>query len=74
MSALIYLDRSGKTRAVKVPGWKNKIWDGSRGYYGYWCMFNIEPIWRTTTITDVPLYAGNGQSWSWHIKWDADTV
>jgi hypothetical protein len=68
MSALIYLDRSGKTRAVKVNDWKSKIWDGSRGYYGYWCQFNIEPIWRTETITDEALYAGDGSSWVWHIK------
>ena len=71
---MFYLDRSGKTRKVVVNNWKNKIWDGSRGRYGWWCLFNLEPIFYTQKITDAPVYAGDGFNWTWHVRFSNDTV
>jgi hypothetical protein len=67
--ALIYLDWSGKTRMAKVNNWKNALWQGSWGRYGWWCQFNLEPIYLTTKITDVERYAGDGFNFHWHIRW-----
>jgi hypothetical protein len=67
--SFIYLDRSGKSRKVVVNDWENKIWDGSRGRYGYWCMFNLNNLWYTSKVTDAEVNAGDGFNWTWHIKW-----
>ena len=66
--AIIYQDWSGKTRQAVVTDWKSRIWDGSRGRYGWWCQFNLEPYFLTTKITDETRYAGDGFNWVWHIK------
>lgn len=71
---MFYMDRSGKTRKVVVNDWKNRMWDGSRGRYGWWCQLNLEPIFYTEKITDAPVYVGDGQNWTWHIRWSDDTV
>jgi hypothetical protein len=67
--AIVYLDWSGRTRKAVVHGWKSRIWDGSRGRYGWFCQFNLDPYFLTSTISDEAIYAGDGMNWVWHIKW-----
>ena len=70
MGVITYLDKSSKSRTVTVTDWENKIWDGSRGRYGWWCKFNLEPIFYTANITDAAIDAGDGHNWTWHIRFD----
>jgi len=68
-AAFVYLDQSGKTRAVKQTSWENGIRKGHWGRYGAWTMFNLNHMDLSVVVTDAAHYAGDGYFYGWHIRW-----
>ena len=68
-AAFVYLDQSGKTRAVRQTTWKDPFVAGHWGRYGSWAELNITNQLLEPIIEDVAHYAGDGYWGKWRIKW-----
>jgi len=66
---MFWLDRSGKTRKTEVTGWKSGLRQGHWGKYGNWVMFNLNPLTQEVVVSDEAVYMGDGEYWTWHIRW-----